>query len=93
MRGEEINVGVLGASVTQGHSVPPVCCHSFPLKREGSADLSLAMATKGLPRWEDKFFEDFQKLFPTAKMHVGAVGAMDSRVRLLSFLPSFLVTS
>ncbi|GAA5833050.1 hypothetical protein JCM11251_006495 [Rhodosporidiobolus azoricus] len=54
LRGEEITVGVLGASVTQGHS-----CNG--------------------PRWEDKWFADFQTLFPKAKMHVGAVGAMDSR--------------
>jgi hypothetical protein len=61
LRGEEVGIGILGASVTAGHSVP-----------------------YGKQRWEDRFFEDFQKLFPNAKMHVGAVSAVDSRVR--SFL-------
>lgn len=58
LRGEEVGIGILGASVTAGHSVP-----------------------YGKQRWEDRFFEDFQKLFPKAKMHVGAVSAVDSRVR------------
>ncbi|GAA6035600.1 hypothetical protein JCM8097_004923 [Rhodosporidiobolus ruineniae] len=56
LRGEEIGVGIIGASVTQGHGLGP-----------------------GEARWEDRFFEDFQRVFPTAKMHVGAIGAMDSR--------------
>ncbi|GAA6054711.1 hypothetical protein JCM3770_000043 [Rhodotorula araucariae] len=56
MAGEEIGVGVLGASVTAGHSVPA-----------------------GKQRWEDRWFDDFQKVFPKAKMHVGAVAAVDSR--------------
>ncbi|BGP41615.1 hypothetical protein JCM10449v2_005606 [Rhodotorula kratochvilovae] len=56
MAGEEIGVGVLGASVTAGHSVP-----------------------FGKQRWEDRWFDDFQKVFPKAKLHVGAVSAMDSR--------------
>lgn len=58
LAGEEIGVGVLGASVTAGHAVPP-----------------------GQQRWEDRFFEDFQRLFPSAKLHVGAAPAMDSQVR------------
>ncbi|GAA5894305.1 hypothetical protein JCM6882_007626 [Rhodosporidiobolus microsporus] len=56
LRGEEITVGVLGASVTQGHSLGP-----------------------GEERWQDKWFRDFQTLFPKSKMVTGAVGAMDSR--------------
>ncbi|BGP56677.1 hypothetical protein JCM8202v2_004307 [Rhodotorula sphaerocarpa] len=56
LAGEEIGVGVLGASVTAGHAVPP-----------------------GQQRWEDRFFEDFQRLFPSAKLHVGAAPAMDSQ--------------
>lgn len=35
----------------------------------------------GRQRWEDRWFEDFQRLFPTAEMHVGAAPAMDSQVR------------
>lgn len=64
LKGEEIRVGVIGASVTQGHGVP-----------------------QGKQRWEDRWFDDFQKLFPKAKMTVGAVPATDSRVRplLLTF--------
>ncbi|GAA5990234.1 hypothetical protein JCM10908_005887 [Rhodotorula pacifica] len=54
--GEKIGVGILGASVTLGHGVPP-----------------------GGQRWEDRWFEDFQKAFPTAEMHVGAAPAMDSQ--------------
>ncbi|BGP17867.1 hypothetical protein JCM10213v2_005909 [Rhodosporidiobolus nylandii] len=57
LRGEEIGVGILGASVTQGHSVTP-----------------------GKPVWQYRWFADFQRLFPNSKIHVGAVGAMDSRV-------------
>ncbi|TNY20771.1 hypothetical protein DMC30DRAFT_416657 [Rhodotorula diobovata] len=56
LKGEEIRVGVLGASVTQGHGVP-----------------------QGKQRWEDRWLDDFQKLFPKAKMTVGAVPATDSR--------------
>lgn len=55
LRGEEVVVSVLGASITAGHSVPP-----------------------GYQRWQDRFFDDFKKMFPRAKMNVGAVGAMDS---------------
>lgn len=55
--GDPVRVGVLGASVTAGHGVPP-----------------------GKQRWEDRWFEDFQRLFPTAEMHVGAAPAMDSQV-------------
>lgn len=57
LAGEEIGIGVLGASVTAGHGVPP-----------------------GEQRWEDRFFEDFQRYFPRAKIHVGAAPAMDSQV-------------
>lgn len=58
LKGEEIGVGVIGASVTAGHSVPP-----------------------GYQRWQERFFDDFKKMFPNAKLHVGAMGATDSRVR------------
>lgn len=61
LAGEEVGIGVLGASVTAGHAVPP-----------------------GEQRWEDRFFEDFQRYFPNAKMHVGAAPAMDSQVCTLS---------
>ncbi|GAA6054709.1 hypothetical protein JCM3770_000042 [Rhodotorula araucariae] len=54
--GGEIGVGVLGASITAGHSVPP-----------------------GYQRWQERWFDDFKKLFPQAKLHVGAIGAMDSQ--------------
>ncbi|GAA5879226.1 hypothetical protein JCM3774_003527 [Rhodotorula dairenensis] len=56
LAGEKVSVGVLGASVTAGHGVPP-----------------------GKQRWEDRWFEDFRELFPTAEMHVGAAPAMDSQ--------------
>ncbi|GAA5821966.1 hypothetical protein JCM10212_004090 [Sporobolomyces blumeae] len=56
LRGEEIGIGVIGASVTAGHSVLP-----------------------GQQKWQDKFYADFLTMFPTAKMHVGAIGATDSR--------------
>ncbi|GJN90430.1 hypothetical protein Rhopal_003441-T1 [Rhodotorula paludigena] len=55
LRGEPFSVGVLGASVTAGHSVPP-----------------------GNQRWQERWFDDFKKMFPNATMHVGAIGAMDS---------------
>ncbi|GAA5852466.1 hypothetical protein JCM9279_003458 [Rhodotorula babjevae] len=55
LRGEEVVVSVLGASVTAGHSVPP-----------------------GYQRWQDRWFDDFKKMFPDSKMHVGAIGAQDS---------------
>lgn len=58
LKGEEIGVGVIGASVTAGHSVPP-----------------------GYQRWQERFFDDFKKMFPNAKLHVGAMGATDSKVR------------
>lgn len=56
LRGEAIQVGVLGASVTQGHGVIP------PYQR-----------------WEDRWFEDFQHIFPSAVIHVGAVPAAGSQ--------------
>ncbi|BGP41614.1 hypothetical protein JCM10449v2_005605 [Rhodotorula kratochvilovae] len=56
LRGEEIGVGVLGASITAGHSVPP-----------------------GYQRWQERWVDDFKKVFPQAKLHVGAIGAMDSQ--------------
>ncbi|GAA5852163.1 hypothetical protein JCM8547_006686 [Rhodosporidiobolus lusitaniae] len=56
LRGESIGVGVLGASITQGH---------------GLADPPSQV-------WYRKWFDDFQRNFPNAKLHVGAVGAMDS---------------
>ncbi|GAA6007158.1 SGNH/GDSL hydrolase family protein [Rhodotorula paludigena] len=56
LRGEAIQVGVLGASVTQGHGVIP------PYQR-----------------WEDRWFEEFQHIFPSAVMHVGAVPAAGSQ--------------
>ncbi|BGO95547.1 formin-binding protein [Rhodotorula toruloides] len=56
LKGEEIGVGVIGASVTAGHSVPP-----------------------GYQRWQERFFDDFKKMFPNAKLHVGAMGATDSK--------------
>lgn len=57
--GEEVQVGVLGASITQGHSVLP-----------------------GEQTWQEAWFADLQKDYPNVKMHVGAVGATDSQVRL-----------
>ncbi|CEQ41506.1 SPOSA6832_03247 [Sporobolomyces salmonicolor] len=35
---------------------------------------------EGVQRWPERFFDDFQKLFPRAKLHVGAVAATDSKV-------------
>ncbi|GAA5921946.1 hypothetical protein JCM1841_005009 [Sporobolomyces salmonicolor] len=58
LRGEEVGIGVIGASVTAGHSVP---------------------VREGVQRWPERFFDDFQKLFPRAKLHVGAVAATDSK--------------
>ncbi|GAA5969584.1 hypothetical protein JCM8115_003082 [Rhodotorula mucilaginosa] len=56
LAGEKVTAGILGASVTAGHGVPP-----------------------GRQRWQDRWFEDFQRLFPNAEMHVGAAPAMDSQ--------------
>lgn len=61
LRGEEVVVAVLGASVTAGHSVPP-----------------------GYQRWQDRWFDDWKKMFPKSKLHVGAIGAQDSMVRSAS---------
>ncbi|GAA5957119.1 hypothetical protein JCM21900_003103 [Sporobolomyces salmonicolor] len=58
LRGEEVGIGVIGASVTAGHAVP---------------------VREGVQRWPERFFDDFQKLFPRAKLHVGAVAATDSK--------------
>ena len=33
----------------------------------------------GQQKWQEKFYDDFLTMFPTAKMHVGAVSATDSR--------------
>ncbi|GAA5893861.1 hypothetical protein JCM5296_004621 [Sporobolomyces johnsonii] len=58
LRGEEVGIGVIGASVTAGHSVP---------------------IQEGVQRWPDRFFDDFKKLFPRSKLHVGAVAATGSK--------------
>lgn len=57
LAGEKVTAGILGASVTAGHGVPP-----------------------GKQRWQDRWFDDFQRLFPNAEMHVGSAPAMDSQV-------------
>ncbi|GAA5852242.1 hypothetical protein JCM8547_006710 [Rhodosporidiobolus lusitaniae] len=67
LRGEEVGVGVIGASITQGHGLPD---HINQV-------------------WHHRFFEDFNKLFPKAKLHVAAVGAMDSHFFAYCF-PSLL---
>lgn len=41
----------------------------------------------GSPRWHEHFFSDFQKLFPNARMHVGAAGGVNSHVRRFSMRP------
>lgn len=39
----------------------------------------------GSPRWHEHFFSDFQRLFPNARMHVGAAGGVNSHVRSFFF--------
>ncbi|KAK4702557.1 hypothetical protein P7C70_g3666, partial [Phenoliferia sp. Uapishka_3] len=67
IRGEEITIAVIGASVTAGHGI------------------------EGQTKWQDRFMEDFSKVFPKTKMTVGAAPGMNSK--WFSFCFDALVTT
>lgn len=86
LRGEAVGIGILGASVTAGE-------YASIREKNGEIDGLIGnlfcetlrglfpghSVLPGQQKWQEKFYDDFLTLFPTAKMHVGAVSATDSR--------------
>lgn len=85
LRGEEIGIGILGASVTAGEFsfLPKVGNQrKFRLIVLSPFRLTFLVGHSILPgeqKWQERFYADLLTLFPKAKMHVGAVSATDSR--------------
>lgn len=57
MAGEAVSIGIVGASVSQGHGIKH----------------------KGLPTCHEVFFKDFKTMFPSATIHEGLAGGVDSQ--------------